>query len=870
MTSPALPPSDSRSPPLLGLTVALASAALIAFEVGLMRRLLIESWHHFGFLVISVALLGFGASGTLLATLRRPLHARPAQTMRWLALVLVATLLGAPRLATGIPVSAHFAPSDLGRSVGAWCVYWALALTPFLSGATLLGAALMTAGRQVHRIYAANLLGSAAGAALGLLVVSRWPVTYLLTPSAALALLGWLSACSWTPPLRLRRLAGAIVVVACALVIELRWPLTLRYDEFKYAAHLQRLVAQGTAERVAARADPHGYVELYASDRFHDLPFLALQAAPPPMYSLTLNGDAAGSVLRISDPTEAAVLDQTLMAFPFRLAPPAPRVLLLGETGGINAWLGLRQQAAAIDAVQPNAAIVALLEEHAAALVRHPNLRFHARAPRAYLRTQAPGSYDLIQIVALEGLGIGSASPRGLAEDHLATVEGFAECLRALAPEGVLTICRGIQQPPRENIRIFATLVTALEGLGVADPGKHIVQVRDYLGVCTLALRSPLSERGRQHLRRAIEDFNLTPVWYAGVRADEVNQPDALDGPGDSSVDWLHFAATEILSPRRGQFYRDWLLNVRPVRDDDPFFWDFYKPQAIGALRAAYGELWLTRAEIGRLFLYAALMAGGAVAILLILVPLTVRGRAAQVDHDHPGTADACARNAGKTPSKPRQPGLTIATLTYFAGIGLGFMGLEMALISRAIHWLGDPVIASAVVIGGVLVLSGFGSLTAPGLLRNRPGLATAVVASVAVVLRLTGWAGATPWGLILVAPPMAYLMGIPMPSALALLTRGAPRLLPWAWGVNGVASVIATSGAVALAMSFGYRTVCVLAAGAYGLAALSGIGRASPPALVPPAATPEALSHPGRPPSSQRTSALASSGSSTKNVRLA
>ncbi len=90
-------------PPAIGvavlLSVALVSAALIAYEVVLMRRLLIERWHHFGFLVISVALLGFGASGTLLAVIERHVRRRPVRTLRLLAFGLAILILIVPRAA---------------------------------------------------------------------------------------------------------------------------------------------------------------------------------------------------------------------------------------------------------------------------------------------------------------------------------------------------------------------------------------------------------------------------------------------------------------------------------------------------------------------------------------------------------------------------------------------------------------------------------------------------------------------------------------------------------------------------------------------------------------------------------------------------
>lgn len=818
------PPAEPRVPARLLAAIACVSAALIAYQIVLMRRLLLEHWHHLGYLVISVALLGFGVSGTLVWGLQGRVRARPRRVFFWLSVALLVVLAACPRLAGRLPVTARFIPEDLWVQVGWWAAYFLLALAPFLTGATFLGATLLVAGSAVGRVYAANLAGSAAGAVAAVLVISRFPLAYALWPSLALtcgaALL--LAPAGTDPggaepgrrpharPAARASVALCLLLALLALAGEWRWPLRPAYDEHKYAARLEQLVRQGDARRVARAADPYGYVELYESELFHDLPFLSLRRPPPPMYGLVVNGDPGGSVLRIDEPAQAEALDGTLMAFPYRLVPPRPRVLLLGETGGVNVWLARRRGAAAIDVVQPNAALVRLVRE--AAPRTFDRAAVHVTEARRFVRRACPAAYDLIQIVALEGLGAGAGGMRGLAEDHLVTVAGLADCLRATSDNGVVVVSRGVEEPARENVRLFATFVEALEALGVREPGRHLIQVRDYLGVCTIAAKRPLTDERRAQLRAALADFGLTPVWYAGLPADELNQPDALSGPPGTAIDWFHHAAVEILSPRRAAFYEAWLLNVRPAHDDRPFFWDFFKPAAVGALRRAYGELWLTRAELGRLFLYVSLVIVGGAAVAFILVPLAVferrRGR------------------SEPSPAAPRAAGP--ATIVYFTGIGVGFMSIEMALISRAIHWLGEPVLASALVIGGVLVLAGLGSLTGARLCPQRAGWSPLVVVA-ALTLLLRWWAWQPPtgdddggWLALLAAVPLAYFMGVPMPGGIAALDRAAPRWIPWAWGVNGVASVLATSLAILIAMTAGYRTVVLLAVAAYALAALA------------------------------------------------
>lgn len=821
------PPSPPEAGALILCSVASTAAALIAYEVVLMRRLLLEHWHHFGFLVISLALLGFGASGTLLALAERSVRQRPATWLHRLALALVVSLLALPRAAAALPVTVRFIPQDLGAQAGWWSLYALCALLPFLLGAAFLGVSLMTAGRHVGRVYAANLMGSAAGALGGVLVLSRFPIETGLWPSLGLAVMA--AAClgrsgsirvPWTrrSPPRVFRTTGPLLLAAICMAVEWAWPLRIAYDEHKYGALLARLEAQGSSRRLAAASDPHGHVELHESPLFHDLPFVAPGLSPPPMMSVAINGDAAGSVLRIDGAAEVSVMDRTLMALPYRWAPPRPRVLLLGEVGGAHVWLARRRGAESITVVQPNRALLGLLRRYAPALLAGADVEVAAVEPRRFLESaDARCQYDVIQIAALEGLGAGGAGVRGLSEEPLATVEGFAACLRRLRPGGVLAVCRGVQFPERENIRLLATLAEALESTG-AQPPPQMIQVRDYLGVCTMALSTPMDDERRDMVRQVLHAEGLTPVWFDGIRPDEVNQPDALPGPPGEPVDWLHFAARQIVADpdahrrraRREAFYAAWMFNVRPARDDRPFFWDFYKPKAVGELRRVYGELWLTRADLGRLFLYASLALVGAAAVLLIVVPLGIQ-RIILGKRRRDGPGPGAAAPAGG-------PG-RLAALTYFAAIGVGFMGIEMALISRATAVLGDPVLASAAVIAGVLLLSGLGSLTLGGGSARWAWLGPLVVAALAVAASTVLYAPGAARSLaaaVAVGLPLAWIMGVAMPAGLNRLEAVAGWLTPWAWGVNGISSVMATSAAIASAMDFGYRVVLLGAAACY------------------------------------------------------
>jgi len=827
-------------PSRLGWGVFFVAAGVLGYELSLMRVLLVASWHHFAFLVISIALLGFGASGTALCLLRNRLLPRADLALLVLS---AATALSMPLcvgLAQHVPVEARILPAVMWRQIGSWVIYWALLGLPFFWGAAAIGLALMVGGDDVPRVYAANLLGSAAGLFVATVAMSSLPPSWLPMCMGGLAAIGAFMMSAGTSPTRFKRRPG-VWLICVAAVAAYCWldPPHIRVDPYKYGAYVERLDRQGTATRVAVCHGVRATVEAYRGESFHDLPFLGVGAAAaseemvlPSMSVLVADGHLAGSVLDIAHADQADVMDSTLMALPYALHSdlavaraeargPAGasvdgfRVLLLEETGGTNIWLAIRSRASHVTVVQPDANIKALLRgplrPFGGAVLDLPEVSVVTAQPRHFVdHTRA--RFDLIQLVELESSAAGSGGVGGLAEDHLITVEGIAACFRRLTDDGLLVVTRGIQTPPRDNLKLFATYETALSRhVGLSEPEQHMVVVRDFLAVCTMAKRSAWTPDEIERVRRLCNARSVTPIWFPGIRTDELNTPDTMDGPPGGVGDWYHHAVARLFSPAGSRFIRSWRFDIRPPVDDRPFFRDFCKLASLGELKRAFGDLWLTRTELAFLIVLAALVMVGVVAAVLTVVPLLFVREYRCV----------CGR---------------IGVLVYFAAIGLGYILLEMTFLSRLTRWIGDPITTAAVTIGGFLLCSGIGSLAAQRL-RTRlivdkvvPRIALGIVATGLVGLLLVGGlaspVGSLPYSARCVlafgaVAPLGFLMGFPMPAALARLSGGSPSMIPWAWGVNGFASVIAAPAAVAIGMTFGYACAGTIGISLYLLPAL-------------------------------------------------
>ena len=782
--------------------VTLLAASLLGFEVSLMRVLLVAGWHHFAFLLISVALLGFGASGTALYLSRRWVCRHAAPALVGLALATAATMPICTGLAQHVAIEMSLAPALLGGVIGRWLLYWALLTVPFFLGAAALGLALMTCGGRVATVYAGNLLGSAAGALaapLLMTVVSPAWLPLVMGCGAALAAAG---AGSGFAARRSAAIAGCAAAVGLYLWLD---PPHVRLDEFKRGSQIQRLAAQDDVERVGRVLGPRAVLEAYRGRVLHDIPFLGVGQDPPAVSVVLADGHWVGSVLEIKGADESGIVEGLLMSSVYDLAPQRPRVALLGETGGLNIWLAARHAARAIDVVQPDRRLTGLLRgplrEFGGAVLDLPNVRIRSAEPRHFIE-HTHDSFDVIQLAMTESSAAGSGGIGGLAHDHLLTIEGLTTCLLRLEAQGLLAVGRAIQSPPRDNLKLLATLVEALRSMGVVDPSRNVVILRDYLAVLTIVKPTPFSDSQIERVRAICRDRQLTPVWFRGVQVQELNRPDSLPGPAEGPGDWLHHAAGQLFGPAAGRFIDEWAFDVRPPTDDRPFFSDFCRLASIEAMKDAYGDLWLTRTELAYLFVLAAAVSVTVAATAMILPLALVRV--------------AQGRRGGW------------ATAAYFGCLGLGYLLLEMTFLAHLTVLIGDSVLAAAVTIGGFLFFSGLGSLASSRLGRRRARsvrwiILCLVSGALVETIGLRYWeaaagltvAGRLAVGLGLIAP-LAFAMGFPMPMGLTRLAGGTPGLIAWAWGANGFASVLAAPLAMVLAMTWGYHITTAFALAAY------------------------------------------------------
>jgi hypothetical protein len=400
--------------------------------------------------------------------------------------------------------------------------------------------------------------------------------------------------------------------------------------------------------------------------------------------------------------------------------------------------------------------------------------------------SQRDRKYDQIHIGFTDTLSASAAQGFALSENNLYTLEAFDEYFDHLKPGGILNVSRLRKLVGAEALRATVLTLAALERRGIENPEDHVVVIRgtDVVGEQYGTILAKLEPWTDEELERVSE--------LAAERGQGIAM--APGGPYFGEWRFLHQAADYR------EFCEDYVLNVCPPTDDKPFFFNMQRLQDVG--REQQGFIYSTDP-------FTILMVTLGILVVLSLIgfvgPLVVHRLRKDAD-----------------------PAPTVASLSYFAALGLGFLLLEIMLVQRFVLFLGFPTYALSVVLFALLVFTGIGSMVSSRLGCERRTLAWVLTAVIALIL-----AGA--WLLqplleslitlpfaarVLVAiatlAPVGVVLGVCMPIGLRRFQPLWPTGVAYAWGVNGIASVLASVLGIALAINFGFRAATLAAAACY------------------------------------------------------
>ncbi|MBI2435783.1 MAG: SAM-dependent methyltransferase [Candidatus Hydrogenedentes bacterium] len=777
--------------------VFLVSAMGIAYQIVLMRVFSIAQYHHFAYMIISMAMLGFGASGTLLVLLRARVRTREPRLFSTCVLLLAISLPGCYAASQHVPFETF---ELVNQRVQLWylLLLYVLLAGPFFLVSTCITLGFFLAPRSVGQMYGVNMLGSGAGALalVGMLFV--WDpalAPYVLTVPTAVAYLLSVPGRPWGA------LRGAIAVLGACLLAYAGPHTPVRISQYKGLSYTLQFP---DAKMVGQEVSPLSRITAVSSSMLRETPG---QISNYPMgelgklsaqIGLFFDAGAVSPVHRFTGDLDLfRFLDYTTGAAAYRLVEH-PHVLVVGAGGGTDVLAALMQGASHVTAVEVDPKVVQFVQDDlrafAGGIYARPDVTVNVADGRGFLQAHET-RYDLIEIALLDSFNASAAGVHALSESYLYTVEAVELYLSRLTDHGVLAITRWLKTPPRDTLKMFATVVAACERAGMEAPDRHLVFLRSWNTGTILVAAQPLTPARIAAVRSFCESRWFDLCWLPGVTPEEVNRFTVLEAP-------MHYEfARAVLSETREQTLAESLFYLYPATDDRPYFFRFFRWTSLPALLRGMGLQWAPFVEWGYIALLATLVQGAAAGTVLILLPLIVLSR------------------------EPLVPKAKRWVAGYSLALGLAYMFLELAFIQRFMLFLAYPVYAVAVVLTAFLIFSGCGSLLTHGLREQRArAIAWAIggmlLLAVGYLLLLppifqacAGWPDAAKIALsIALLAPLAFLMGMPFPLGLQLISDHDETLLPWAWGINGCASVIGASLATVLAVHFGFRLLVLLA----------------------------------------------------------
>jgi hypothetical protein len=792
------------------------SLATLLLELALIRVLSVANWYHFGFLIISMALLGFGTSGIVL-TLWTSLREKASldQTLAALSVAFGVVVLASYWVMQKIP----FEPFELlrdRRQLLFMPLYYVVAASPFFCSGLAIGLLLFRGRESAERLYAADLLGAGLGCAA---IAAVMPVFGGSGSVVVAAAIGFVSASIFGFS-QARGLAIAGVAIAI--------------PTFLFAFAADKVISISVSPSKHHPVQPTDSRPVYTGwNTFsrvdvYDLPAAPEKGRPDAGVSILVDAGAAGTAIAdlsggaLNYLGHAAGYRPTGIAY---IGKPNPRVLILGSGAGREVLEALDFGAQSITAVEINPIINDIvarqMRDRWGGLFEQPGVRLVTEEGRNFVR-RSRDQYDVIISIQTMTASAVTSGAMTLSESYMFTREAFTDYLDHLTPDGVMLITRPVNQIPK----LFATFREVFAQRGLGNPGDHLFAFRGPLAPYGHALfntgllfkKSPWTA---DELRMLSERLGVghPERWFGEWPEIYYPPPEAERDAGGSEPRLL---ADLLAAPNLKAFYAAHREQFSPATDDRPFFnqnvrWGSLRPYDFRRIFAAGTGDGVDVSPVAEVMLVIMFAQAGSIAFVLLILPL--------------------ARFAHRGLQIPRSWSL----LVYFAGLGLGFIMIEIVFIQRFLLFLGEPVYTFAVVLAGLLGFTGIGSWVVGRVADPHRSSLVWIIPSLLVVLLLTAvlspsiFASALglslPLRIIIVVTmlaPVGILLGMPFPTGLRIVADEASAFVPWAWATNGFFTVIGSIGASILGMAFGFTAVLAASAACY-LAALLAMTIVSP-----------------------------------------
>jgi spermidine synthase len=480
--------------------------------------------------------------------------------------------------------------------------------------------------------------------------------------------------------------------------------------------------------------------------------------------------------------------------------------LIIGSAGGQETKAALIYGATYVDAVELVPTVVDLAtgsySPYIGDIFHNPAVHPHAGEGRSFIRS-SNRKYDIIQIYSNHTSSSIAQGSGAMSPVYLQTEEAYEEYFSHLTPTGVLHINHyGFP-------RMISTAALAWKNMGLKDFRSHVLV---FFSPSELTLPTLLIKMS-PWTAQEVADLS---AYLAPKELDENDRLVLMEDPLDPSKSFL---SNDFYS---GNFPSELAermpVDFTPRTDDDPYFSEFRKhiapiqpdPKTFVDKGTAYmlNASLIHGIPMDQAHLWVTAGASVLFALLFILVPL----KFSKVGREEGATA--------------------LPLMAYFSCLGAGFITLELVFIQKFMHLIGSPLYTYSTVIFTLLLAAGIGSAASErmGIGSQRRwafpfvaiiviGLALIAVypplAKFALAFSLPGRAAVA----ALMIFPLGFFLGMPFPLGILAIAHQPRGAIAWAWGMNGLFTVIGGLGSVLLGLELGFNFTIVIALALYACA---------------------------------------------------
>ena len=804
------------------LGIFLISTGILALQILQTRIFSFTLWHHLAYMVITVALMGMGASGTWLAIKRK----KPEKPFRFLSissiLFSVSSLISLA-IAVRIPLDTYM--NDKVLQLGYIFLYYMLLVFPYFFAGVTISFMFSYIREKINIYYLANLTGSAIG---GLLIL---PVIETAGAEGAvilILLIGILSAFLFSVSGRDKPLiiTGTVFFLIFSALFPIRktlLPISPCPSKALGAGYIfdpdQKIVH--TEWNRVARIDV--FENKNSQKFFNYFPELNNKV-------ITIDGDAYTLLYDFPSAIKKNMIFKDRKDF-YKNYPGIgvslyssayhihenPNVLVVGLGGGTDIITALFHSSKSVAGVEINQSMIDVTKDLYADFIgnpyQDPRVKIIHSEGRSYIR-RSPLKYDIIQMSGVDTWTALSSGAYVMSESYIYTTDAMKEYFDHLTDHGTLSIIRWLFWPPREMLRLCTQAVEVLRDMGVKNPQNNIVVIGDGALASILIKKTPFTWLELNQLIEQTQDTVNNRIVYApGFSAGTDYYTPLFANHNFSELDGYnfikegfsaYFEAVEKGTDRH--FMATYEYNIDPVNDDRPFFFRYYKWKHLFKISTNSGGSLVDSMPIGLLILSLSLIQAIFFSIMLIMMPLFFM-------------------------SKKERTYSPISQIIYFFMIGTGFMFIEMSIIQQFVLFLGNPADAIAVTVMILLFFAGLGSLSSRKILIKfgEKNIFRTMIILFPLVVLLYAWLvpvfthkfmflsfSMRIFVSTFILAPLGFLLGQFFPTGLTIVGEKNSGFIPWAYAVNGVASVIASILAIMLAMVYGFTFVFVLASFCY------------------------------------------------------